>query len=73
MEGTIFIKTHFHESILGFVGLAITVLDSTRPGSTASVLGDFLAFLGAVAVIGYLLAGRNLRGWMPLFLYAFPV
>ena len=32
-----------------------------------------LAFLGAVAIVGYLAAGRTLREWMPLFLYAFPV
>ena len=35
--------------------------------------GDFLAFLGAVTVVGYLVIGRMVRGWMPLFLYAFPV
>ena len=29
--------------------------------------------VGAIAVVGYLAIGRSLRGWMPLFLYAFPV
>jgi drug/metabolite transporter (DMT)-like permease len=34
---------------------------------------DAVAFLGAIAIIGYLYCGKNLRSWMPLFMYAFPV
>ena len=29
--------------------------------------------MGAVTIVGYLAIGRMVRGWMPLFLYAFPV
>lgn len=29
--------------------------------------------MGALAIIGYLHAGRILRAWMPIFLYALPV
>ncbi|MCH1480840.1 MAG: EamA family transporter, partial [Candidatus Poseidoniaceae archaeon] len=42
-------------------------------GRTVTVWGDFLAFLGAVFVVGYIVSGRVLRKWMPIFLYAFPV
>ncbi|MCP4880297.1 MAG: hypothetical protein GY905_07080, partial [Gammaproteobacteria bacterium] len=38
-----------------------------------TIYGDTLAFIGAVTVVGYLVIGRMVRGWMPLFLYAFPV
>ena len=59
-------------AIVGFTGAAIAIMGA---GSEAgvSVVGDLLAFLGAVSVVGYLAAGRVLRSWMPLFLYAFPV
>lgn len=39
----------------------------------ATLLGDMLSLLGAVMIIGYLQAGRVLRAWMPIFLYALPV
>ena len=29
--------------------------------------------MGAVTIVGYLAIGRMVRGWMPLFFYAFPV
>ena len=35
--------------------------------------GDFLAFSGAITVVGYIVAGRILREWMPVFVYAVPV
>jgi len=60
-------------SILGFCGLAITFLDVNNGNSKVTAIGDFAAFLGAVSVIGYFVAGRVLRKWMPLFMYAFPV
>ena len=59
-------------ALVGFVGAAVVVGGG---GEEAGVrlYGDFLAFLGAVTVVGYLVIGRMVRGWMPLFLYAFPV
>ena len=36
-------------------------------------MGDIAAIIGAVAVVGYLVAGRKLRQWMPLFVYTVPV
>jgi drug/metabolite transporter (DMT)-like permease len=38
-----------------------------------TIVGDIMAFLGAVAIIGYLQAGSAVRGWMPIFIYALPV
>lgn len=34
------------------------------------MLGDCAAFGAAVAVVGYLQAGRHLRSWLPIFVYA---
>lgn len=59
-------------ALLGFTGAALAIMGAGSE-SGVSVLGDMLAFLGAVAVVGYLAAGRVLREWMPLFIYAFPV
>jgi len=58
---------------LGFIGLAISILDIQSEGTQVTVQGDLAALLGAFSFIGYLYAGRNLRPWMPLFLYAMPV
>ena len=59
-------------ALVGFLGAAVVVGGgASEPG--VSLYGDFLAFLGAVTVVGYLAIGRMVRGWMPLFLYAFPV
>jgi hypothetical protein len=55
--------------VLGFAGLAISLLDAQEEGTEVTIVGDLAALLGAVAVIGYLYAGRYLRPWMPLFLY----
>lgn len=38
-----------------------------------TLLGDMLSLMGALTIIGYLHAGRILRAWMPIFLYALPV
>ena len=38
-----------------------------------SIHGDIAAFGGAVAVCVYLLIGQNLRSWMPIWLYVYPV
>ena len=58
-----------------FVGASITLLDtgSTQGDQTATIFGDALAFGGAVFVVGYIVVGRILRTWLPIFLYAFPV
>lgn len=61
--------------IAAFTGAAISMLDAGDVQGNRSVtfFGDQLAFLGAVFVVGYIVCGRILREWMPLFLYAFPV
>lgn len=61
--------------IAAFTGAAISMLDAGDVQGDRSVtfFGDQLAFLGAVFVVGYIVCGRILRDWMPLFLYAFPV
>ena len=62
-------------AIICFVGAGVTLLDagSDQGDQTVSVLGDILAFGGAVFVVGYIVIGRILRTWMPIFVYAFPV
>ncbi len=59
-------------ALLGFAGVALTLLGVHSEGSV-TLIGDLAAFIGAVAIVGYLSAGRVLRPWMPLFIYAFPV
>lgn len=61
--------------ITAFAGAAISMLDAGDMQGDRSVtfFGDQLAFLGAVFVVGYIVCGRILREWMPLFIYAFPV
>jgi len=59
-------------ALLGFFGAAVVLFGGGGEGSV-SITGDLAAFIGAVAIVGYLVAGRNLRSWMPLFIYAFPV
>lgn len=60
---------------IGFLGAGLALIDqgSQQGGHTVTIWGDFLAFLGAVFVVGYLISGRVLRKWMPIFVYAFPV
>ena len=60
---------------VGFLGAALALVDlgDEQGGRTVTMWGDFLAFLGAVFVVGYIVSGRVLRKWMPIFLYAFPV
>ena len=59
-------------AIIGLIGAAITLLDANDSGEV-TLWGDFLAFAGAVTVVGYIVAGRILREWMPVFVYAVPV
>ena len=60
---------------IGFTGAALALIDygDQQGDRTVTIWGDFLAFLGAVFVVGYIVSGRILRKWMPIFLYAFPV
>ena len=62
-------------AVVCFVGAGITLLDtgSSQGDQTATLFGDMLAFGGAVFVVGYIVVGRMLRTWMPIFVYAFPV
>ena len=60
---------------VGFIGAALALIDlgDEQGGRTVTIWGDFLAFLGAIFVVGYIVSGRVLRKWMPIFIYAFPV
>jgi len=59
-------------ALIGFVGAALALV-SVSNDAEVTLLGDLAAFAGAIAIVGYLSAGRELRSWMPLFIYAFPV
>ena len=47
-------------------GLVLAAGDAGREGE---LLGDLLAFLGAISIVGYLLAGRQLRTHVPVLQY----
>jgi drug/metabolite transporter (DMT)-like permease len=47
--------------------------DSTSSQPVPTFRGDFAALIGAAAVSVYLVLGRQLREWMPLWIYAFAV
>jgi len=70
-------KGEIFGSLLGFAGLVLTLVDSftspSQEGDTPGLWGDLLAFIGSLAIIVYLYSGKNLRSWVPLYLYAFPV
>ena len=57
---------------IGFIGGGITLLGISAE-SDVTLLGDIAAIIGSIAVVGYFLAGRKLRQWMPLFVYILPV
>ncbi|MBL6882493.1 MAG: DMT family transporter [Candidatus Poseidoniaceae archaeon] len=57
---------------IGFIGGGITLLGISVE-SEVTLLGDLAAIVGACAVVGYFIAGRTLRQWMPLFVYILPV
>ena len=75
--------------MMGLGGSILMVMDSTRGAGSNSdssvkddhnsnlipvtITGDIVAFVGAMAMVGYLYAGKHCRSWLPLFLYAFPV
>ena len=71
---------------IGLVGSALLLADTSSIDSDADAsetgeggvqgvtfVGDVMAFLGAVVFVVYLYAGQRVRGWMPLFLYTFPM
>lgn len=62
-------------AIIGFGSAAVVVLVVSAGGSaedddTPSTQGDIASFLGAAMAAVFLLIGRRVRRWMPLFLYA---
>ena len=59
-------------AIVGFTGASITLLGISSEVD-ATLIGDIAAIFGAIAILGYLIAGSKLRKWMPLFVYIFPV
>jgi len=59
-------------ALVGLFGACITLLDASN-GGEVTLWGDMLAFAGAITVVGYIVAGRILREWMPVFVYAVPV
>ena len=59
-------------ALVGLLGAGITLLDASNDGEV-TLWGDMLAFAGAITVVGYIVAGRILREWMPVFVYAVPV
>ena len=59
-------------ALVGLLGASITLLDAGNDGEV-TLWGDMLAFAGAITVVGYIVAGRILREWMPVFVYAVPV
>tara|TARA_B100001113_G_scaffold153384_1_gene125508 strand:+ start:163 stop:1110 length:948 start_codon:yes stop_codon:yes gene_type:complete len=66
------VKRQSYGALIAFVGAALSLL-SINEEADVTLIGDIAAFAGAVAIVGYLSAGRELRSWMPLFVYAFPV
>ena len=71
--------------VLGLIGSAFLLADTSTSSDTSAdetggtavpgvtFLGDFIAFLGAAVFVVYLYAGQRVRGWMPLFIYTFPM
>jgi drug/metabolite transporter (DMT)-like permease len=65
-------------TLVGFAGAVLMLGDignisSELSGRHPTIFGDFVALLGACAVSAYLVIGRELREWMPLWVYAFGV
>ena len=62
-------------AFIGFTGAALTLssMGKQQGDHTVTLYGDALAFTGGIFVVGYIICGRILRQWMPIFLYAFPV
>mmetsp|Transcript_45309 Transcript_45309/g.72729 ORF Transcript_45309/g.72729 Transcript_45309/m.72729 type:complete len:320 (-) Transcript_45309:285-1244(-) len=62
-------------SVLGALGVALMAADvgQTWGDDAVTWFGDVMSLGAAAAIIGYMLIGHQLRQWMPLFLYVFPV
>jgi len=65
---------------LGVAGVAAVASDAgtghrgtQKMEHAATWQGDIISLGACVAIIGYMVMGRQLRQWMPLFAYAFPV
>ena len=63
--------------LLGGILMLGDVVFATSSHSTDEVqptfIGDFVAFIGAVAMAVYLSIGSKVRTWCPIWLYSFPV
>jgi len=57
---------------VGVVGSA-SLVASIKSEKDVHLIGDAAAFTACIAFVPYLLIGRHLRVWMPLFVYAAPV
>jgi hypothetical protein len=57
---------------VGFAGAALMVLDM-KSNKEITWAGDALALFGAAALVVYMMAGQELRAWLPLFPYSCPV
>lgn len=56
-------------TLLGFVG-TLVLASSASSEKEVTLLGDAFALTASAAFIPYLLIGKYLRKWMPLFIYA---
>jgi drug/metabolite transporter (DMT)-like permease len=64
-------------SIVGIGGAIVMLADVTVASSpnekSPTIVGDMAAFMGAVTMCVYLLVGRWMRKWCPIWLYMTPV
>ena len=67
-------------AVIGFLSAVLLVVmpapalsHNATAEPVASAAGDLAAFFGALTFMVYLQIGSDLRQWMPLFMYAFPV
>jgi drug/metabolite transporter (DMT)-like permease len=59
--------------VMGMLGLGLMVADYAIEGEErVDYRGDMLAFVGAVAAVGFMAVASKLRKFIPLHLYAFP-
>ena len=56
---------------LGALGAVLLATAAAASDAGVTVRGDLAALAASLAFVGYLLIGRRLRQWMPLFVYAF--
>lgn len=65
-------RRHLIGTATGMAGMAIISRDGLR-GAELALLGNGLALLGALAVVGYFIVGRNVRARVSLLGYATPL